>query len=98
DGEIAVVVGEDFVGDGEKVECGLGERFIAGLGIAPEGLWSCEVLGEEGAEAVVENELGFAAFGGRWPVLPEPRDVFFGLLFVFVNLRRRGLGGCRLWA
>src|SRR6266550_2925988 len=96
DGEIAVVVGEDFVGDGEKVECGLGERFIAGLGIAPEGLWSCEVLCEEGAEAVVENELGFAAFGGRGAVLPEPPDVFFGLLFVFLNLRRRGLGWCRL--
>jgi hypothetical protein len=55
DGEVAVVVGEDLVGDGEEVECGLGEGFIAGPGIAPEGLRRGEVLREKGAEALVED-------------------------------------------
>ena len=95
DGEVAVVVGDDFVGDGEEVECGFGEGFVAGLRIAPEGLRRGEVLREEGAEARVENELVLAAFGGRGAVLPEPLDVFLWLLLVFFDLRRRGLG--RRW-
>ncbi len=68
DGEVAVVVGEDLVGDGEEVECGLGQGFVAGLGVAPEGLRGGEVLGEEGAEARVEDELdsrGRRRAGGR---------------------------------
>ena len=52
DGEVAVVVGDDFVGDREEVERGLGERLIAGLRIAPEGLRSGEVLREEGRKRV----------------------------------------------
>ena len=49
DGDVAVVVGEDLVGDGEEVERGVGER--AGrpsIGVAPEGLRGGEVLLEEG--------------------------------------------------
>jgi len=34
DGEVAVVVGENFVGDGEKVEAVSARGFIAGLRIA----------------------------------------------------------------
>src|ERR1700721_187287 len=47
DGEIAVVVGHDLVGDGEEVEGSFIEWLVAGFGVAPEGLGGGEVLGEE---------------------------------------------------
>ena len=48
DGDIAVAVGEDFAGDGEVVERGVGERAVAAVdGIAPEGLRGGEELLEE---------------------------------------------------
>ena len=87
DGEVAVVVGDDFVRHGEEVERGLGEGLVAGLGVAPEGLRRGEVLREEGTEACVEDELVLAAVSGRRAVLPEPLDVFFRRLLVFFDLR-----------
>ncbi len=43
-------------------------------------------MGQEGAEAGVEDELGLAAFGGWGAVLPEPFDVFFGLFWGSLEL------------
>ena len=79
DGDVAVVVGEDAAGDGEVVERGAGERAILAVdGSAPEGLRSGEELVEEGAEAVVLDEVVLAALfvGVVGSVLPDPFDVF----------------------
>ena len=62
DGEVAVVVGEDLVGNGEVIERGVGERAPASSdGLSPEGLRSGEELLEEGVEAQVLDEVVLAA-------------------------------------
>ena len=96
DGDVAVVVGEDFIRDGEVVERGGGERAGAAVdGGAPEGLRGGEELLEEGLEVEVLDEVVFAAvfMVGVGGVLPDPFDVFGGGLLFFAADFVVGLGG-----
>ena len=70
DREIAIVVSDDFVGDGKEVESSLVERLVAGLRIAPEGLWGSEVLGQKWPEAGIEDKLVFSTVSRWGAVLP----------------------------
>ena len=96
DGDVAIVVGEDFVGDREMIEDRCGERSrLAVDRRSPEGLRRGEELVEERAEVRVLNEVVFAAVFvavvGR--VLPDPLDVFGGGFFFFIYLRGVDLRG-----
>ncbi len=83
DRQITIVVGEDFVRHREEVKRGIGEGFVAGLRIAPEGLRCGEKTARGWLEARVEYKLSFAAIGRRWAVLPEPLHVFLSVAFCF---------------
>ena len=87
-GEIAVVFAEDVAGDGEEVEGDFGE----GLGFAPEALGGGEVLFEEGLEARILDEGVLVAVWGGLGVVPEPGEVFGGVVAVEVDLGGVDLG------
>lgn len=87
DGEVAVVVGYDFAGSGEKVEGGVGEGAVGAprCRISPEGLGRSEMLLQKGKEARVVDETVLVAAWGWGGVLPEPLQIF-SLLLLSVEL------------